>query len=41
LLEGEVGVQDPLGFFDPLGLLDDADMGIYDTIIWKLNKKYI
>jgi hypothetical protein len=30
--EGEVGVQAPLGFFDPLGLLDDADQDRFDRL---------
>ena len=30
--EGEVGVQAPLGFFDPLGLLDDADQERFDRL---------
>jgi hypothetical protein len=28
--ESELGVQPPLGFFDPLGLLDDADQERFD-----------
>jgi len=30
--EGEVGSQPPLGFFDPLGLLDDADQERFDRL---------
>ena len=30
--EGELGVQPPLGFFDPLGLLDDADQERFDRL---------
>mmetsp|Transcript_2318 Transcript_2318/g.3444 ORF Transcript_2318/g.3444 Transcript_2318/m.3444 type:complete len:200 (-) Transcript_2318:214-813(-) len=30
--EGEVGVQAPLGLFDPLGLLDDADQDRFDRL---------
>ena len=30
--EGELGVQAPLGFFDPLGLLDDADQERFDRL---------
>merc|ERR1740124_654847 len=30
--EGEVGVQAPLGFFDPLGLLNDADQERFDRL---------
>merc|ERR1740124_129618 len=30
--EGEVGVQAPLGLFDPLGLLDDADQERFDRL---------
>ena len=30
--EGEVGAQAPLGFFDPLGLLDDADQDRFDRL---------
>ncbi|EJK53611.1 hypothetical protein THAOC_26919, partial [Thalassiosira oceanica] len=30
--EGELGSQPPLGFFDPLGLLDDADQGADSTV---------
>ena len=30
--EGELGVQPPLGFFDPLGLLDDADQDRFDRL---------
>jgi hypothetical protein len=30
--EGEVGSQPPLGFFDPLGLLDDADQDRFDRL---------
>merc|ERR1740124_1023677 len=30
--EGEVGVQPPLGFFDPLGLLNDADQERFDRL---------
>merc|ERR1712127_162940 len=30
--ESELGVQPPLGFFDPLGLLDDADQEKFDRL---------
>merc|ERR1711971_1357864 len=30
--ESELGVQPPLGFFDPLGLLDDADQERFDRL---------
>jgi len=30
--EGEIGAQAPLGFFDPLGLLDDADQERFDRL---------
>jgi len=30
--ESELGVQAPLGFFDPLGLLDDADQDRFDRL---------
>merc|ERR1719384_2017354 len=30
--EGELGVQPPLGFFDPLGLLEDADQERFDRL---------
>merc|ERR1712137_461956 len=30
--EGELGVQPPLGFFDPLGLLVDADQERFDRL---------
>ena len=30
--EGELGSQAPLGFFDPLGLLDDADQERFDRL---------
>merc|ERR1719384_2285668 len=30
--ESELGVQPPLGFFDPLGLLDDADQERFDHL---------
>merc|ERR1712231_44815 len=30
--EGELGVQPPLGFFDPLGLLNDADQERFDRL---------
>merc|ERR1719253_1672887 len=30
--ESELGVQPPLGFFDPLGLLDDADQDRFDRL---------
>merc|ERR1719229_809921 len=30
--ESELGVQDPLGFFDPLGLLADADQERFDRL---------
>eukprot|EP00579_Thalassiosira_antarctica_P009295 CAMPEP_0201882202 /NCGR_PEP_ID=MMETSP0902-20130614/13513_1 /ASSEMBLY_ACC=CAM_ASM_000551 /TAXON_ID=420261 /ORGANISM="Thalassiosira antarctica, Strain CCMP982" /LENGTH=204 /DNA_ID=CAMNT_0048410623 /DNA_START=35 /DNA_END=649 /DNA_ORIENTATION=+ len=30
--EGELGVQAPLGFFDPLGLLDEADQERFDRL---------
>mmetsp|Transcript_35547 Transcript_35547/g.77138 ORF Transcript_35547/g.77138 Transcript_35547/m.77138 type:complete len:210 (-) Transcript_35547:176-805(-) len=30
--EGELGVQPPLGFFDPLGLLADADQERFDRL---------
>merc|ERR1712087_880552 len=30
--ESELGVQAPLGFFDPLGLLDDADQEKFDRL---------
>ena len=30
--ENELGVQPPLGFFDPLGLLDDADQERFDRL---------
>jgi hypothetical protein len=30
--EGELGAQAPLGFFDPLGLLDDADQERFDRL---------
>ncbi len=32
VFEGELGVQPPLGFFDPLGLLDDADQERFDRL---------
>jgi hypothetical protein len=28
-LESELGAQAPLGFFDPLGLCKDGDVGMY------------
>eukprot|EP00593_Proboscia_inermis_P002799 CAMPEP_0171292668 /NCGR_PEP_ID=MMETSP0816-20121228/313_1 /TAXON_ID=420281 /ORGANISM="Proboscia inermis, Strain CCAP1064/1" /LENGTH=199 /DNA_ID=CAMNT_0011762541 /DNA_START=1 /DNA_END=600 /DNA_ORIENTATION=+ len=30
--ESELGVQEPLGFYDPLGLLDDADQERFDRL---------
>eukprot|EP00580_Thalassiosira_gravida_P009948 CAMPEP_0201625378 /NCGR_PEP_ID=MMETSP0493-20130528/1192_1 /ASSEMBLY_ACC=CAM_ASM_000838 /TAXON_ID=420259 /ORGANISM="Thalassiosira gravida, Strain GMp14c1" /LENGTH=126 /DNA_ID=CAMNT_0048095345 /DNA_START=50 /DNA_END=427 /DNA_ORIENTATION=+ len=30
--ESELGAQPPLGFFDPLGLLDDADQDRFDRL---------
>merc|ERR1712071_506882 len=30
--ESELGVQDPLGFFDPLGLLEDADQEKFERL---------
>merc|ERR1712119_257150 len=30
--ENEIGAQPPLGFFDPLGLLDDADQERFDRL---------
>merc|ERR1712071_208093 len=30
--ESELGVQDPLGFFDPLNLLEDADQDRFDRL---------
>ena len=30
--ENEVGAQPPLGFFDPLGLLKDADQNRFDRL---------
>ena len=30
--ESELGAQPPLGFFDPLGLLDDADQERFDRL---------
>ena len=30
--ESELGAQPPLGFFDPLGLLDDADQARFDRL---------
>jgi hypothetical protein len=30
--EGELGAQDPLGFFDPLGLVADADQEKFDRL---------
>eukprot|EP00584_Thalassiosira_punctigera_P024303 CAMPEP_0172572666 /NCGR_PEP_ID=MMETSP1067-20121228/135794_1 /TAXON_ID=265564 ORGANISM="Thalassiosira punctigera, Strain Tpunct2005C2" /NCGR_SAMPLE_ID=MMETSP1067 /ASSEMBLY_ACC=CAM_ASM_000444 /LENGTH=204 /DNA_ID=CAMNT_0013365249 /DNA_START=39 /DNA_END=653 /DNA_ORIENTATION=+ len=30
--EGELGVQPPVGFFDPLGLLDEADQERFDRL---------
>ena len=30
--EGELGVQDPLGFWDPLNLLEDADQERFDRL---------
>merc|ERR1719428_1855601 len=30
--ESELGVQPPLGFWDPLGLLDDADQERFDRL---------
>merc|ERR1719352_486515 len=30
--EAELGVQPPVGFFDPLGLLDDADQERFDRL---------
>merc|ERR1711982_187655 len=30
--ESELGVQPPLGFFDPLGLLNDADQDRFDRL---------
>ena len=30
--ESELGVQAPLGFFDPLGMLDDADQDRFDRL---------
>merc|ERR1712071_253493 len=30
--EGELGAQPPLGFFDPLGMLDDADQERFDRL---------
>ena len=31
-ISGELGAQPPLGFFDPLGLLDDADQDRFDRL---------
>ena len=30
--ESEIGAQPPLGFWDPLGLLDDADQARFDRL---------
>lgn len=30
--ENEIGVTPPLGFFDPLGLLDDADQEYFNRL---------
>ena len=30
--ENEIGAQPPLGFFDPLGLLNDADQERFDRL---------
>jgi hypothetical protein len=30
--EGELGAQPPLGFFDPLGLLENADQARFDRL---------
>ena len=30
--ESEIGAQPPLGFWDPLGLLDDADQERFDRL---------
>eukprot|EP00304_Pavlova_gyrans_P015856 CAMPEP_0206033190 /NCGR_PEP_ID=MMETSP1466-20131121/462_1 /ASSEMBLY_ACC=CAM_ASM_001126 /TAXON_ID=44452 /ORGANISM="Pavlova gyrans, Strain CCMP608" /LENGTH=67 /DNA_ID=CAMNT_0053407369 /DNA_START=42 /DNA_END=242 /DNA_ORIENTATION=+ len=30
--ESEIGAQPPLGFFDPLGLLDEADQERFDRL---------
>ena len=30
--ESEIGAQAPLGFWDPLGLLDDADQARFDRL---------
>merc|ERR1719329_1420155 len=30
--ENELGAQAPLGFFDPLGMLDDADQDRFDRL---------
>ena len=30
--ESELGAQPPLGFFDPLGMLDDADQERFDRL---------
>mmetsp|Transcript_58832 Transcript_58832/g.175047 ORF Transcript_58832/g.175047 Transcript_58832/m.175047 type:complete len:222 (-) Transcript_58832:139-804(-) len=30
--ENELGVQEPLGFYDPLGMLDDADQERFDRL---------
>jgi hypothetical protein len=30
--ESELGAQEPLGFFDPLGLLDDGDQAKFDRL---------
>merc|ERR1719264_1409851 len=30
--ESELGVQPPLGFYDPLGMLDDADQERFDRL---------
>ena len=30
--ESELGAQAPLGFFDPLGMLDDADQERFDRL---------
>ena len=32
IITGELGAQPPLGFFDPLGLLDDADQDRFDRL---------
>merc|ERR1719454_2266490 len=36
--ESEIGAQPPLGFWDPLGLLDDADQARFDRLRCVENK---